>query len=124
MERIGKVVNISYDGSLLTRGDIIPRKIHIGSIVVDPSRNRVGKIKRVFGPVSQPYFLVRRGDVEQDDGMRFISLELFIIDDVKRPRSNAYRQKSGARRHNSNNAHKKRSNVQHNRGKTYGKKKR
>jgi rRNA processing protein Gar1 len=56
MKRLGVVENLIYDGSLLVRVEFAPPP---GTQVVDKRRRPVGKVRKVFGPVRQPFATVR-----------------------------------------------------------------
>jgi rRNA processing protein Gar1 len=56
MKRLGNVKNIMRDGSLLLR---ISEEVGLGTTVFDARGEMIGKVTRVFGPVSEPYATVK-----------------------------------------------------------------
>jgi rRNA processing protein Gar1 len=56
MKRLGTVRNIMRDGSLLLR---ITEDVALGTAVFNARGERIGKVTKVFGPVSEPYATVR-----------------------------------------------------------------
>jgi RNA-binding protein len=52
LERLGRVEEVTNDGRLIVECDELPE---IGDPVFDNGRNRIGTVKRVFGPVDKPY---------------------------------------------------------------------
>ncbi|MFX0106807.1 MAG: H/ACA ribonucleoprotein complex subunit GAR1 [Candidatus Hodarchaeota archaeon] len=58
MRRLGKVLHVSKQGSLILRTDKTP-PMGDRSIVVDKSAEKIGTIVDVFGPVKNPYVAVR-----------------------------------------------------------------
>ncbi|MBO7351484.1 MAG: hypothetical protein J6U12_00965 [Candidatus Methanomethylophilaceae archaeon] len=52
MDFLGKVTEITTDGRLIVQCSEAPE---IGAFVFDSGQNRMGIVKRVFGPVSAPY---------------------------------------------------------------------
>ncbi|MBR6203928.1 MAG: hypothetical protein IKQ60_02545 [Candidatus Methanomethylophilaceae archaeon] len=52
LERLGRVEEITNDGRLIVTCEALP---DIGDPVFDSDRNRIGTVKRVFGPVDAPY---------------------------------------------------------------------
>ena len=56
MKRLGTIKNIMRDGSLLLRvnGGISP-----GTVVFDARGDKIGAVARVFGPVNEPYAIVK-----------------------------------------------------------------
>ena len=52
MDFLGRVVEVSTDGRLIVKCSKLPE---IGEVVFDADQNRIGIIKRVFGPVEGPY---------------------------------------------------------------------
>jgi RNA-binding protein len=55
MKFLGNVQEVSFDGKLIVRGSFAPQP---RSMVVDNRQKPVGKVSRVFGPVSSPYVAV------------------------------------------------------------------
>ena len=56
MKRLGTVRNIMRDGSLLLR---ITEDVSLGTAVFNARGERIGKVTKVFGPVSEPYATVK-----------------------------------------------------------------
>ena len=54
--RLGVVENIGHDGSLLVRSEFTPAR---GADVMDKRNRPLGRVARVFGPVKQPFTMVR-----------------------------------------------------------------
>jgi rRNA processing protein Gar1 len=52
MDFLGKVKEITPDGRLIVQCSATPE---IGVVVFDSDQNKIGVVKRVFGPVSGPY---------------------------------------------------------------------
>ena len=52
MDFMGKVKEITTDGKLIVQCSEAPE---IGAAVYDSGQNRMGIVRRVFGPVSAPY---------------------------------------------------------------------
>jgi rRNA processing protein Gar1 len=63
MEILGKVKEITPDGRLIVQ---CPDTPEIGEPVFDADQNRIGVVKRVFGPVSGPYASVETKAVATD----------------------------------------------------------
>ncbi|MCL2786368.1 MAG: Gar1/Naf1 family protein [Methanomassiliicoccaceae archaeon] len=55
MDVLGVVEDVSHEGLLIVRGDVTPE---YGNVVYDAKQNRIGTVKRVFGPVDRPYVSV------------------------------------------------------------------
>jgi len=55
MDVLGVVEDVSHEGLIIVRGDGVPE---YGNRVYDSKRNMVGTVKRVFGPVDNPYISV------------------------------------------------------------------
>jgi rRNA processing protein Gar1 len=53
---LGKVTGLGYDGNILVRADFAPRHYQK---VMDKGKRVVGKVSRIFGPVSSPYISIR-----------------------------------------------------------------
>jgi len=47
---------LGYDGNILVRGDFAPK---YDAKVMDKSSRVVGRVARIFGPVSSPYISIR-----------------------------------------------------------------
>ncbi len=56
MRRLGVVENISYNGDVMVRAAFAP---HRGVRVVDRRGRPLGRVKRVFGPVREPFVAVQ-----------------------------------------------------------------
>lgn len=52
MDFLGKAKEITTDGRIIVQCSKTPE---IGDIVFDSRENKIGVVKRVFGPVSSPY---------------------------------------------------------------------
>lgn len=52
MDFLGTVEGVSSEGRLIVRCEQVP---DIGDTVLDQNQKRVGTVKRVFGPVNEPY---------------------------------------------------------------------
>lgn len=61
MDFLGKVKEKTADGRLIVQCSELPE---IGDPVFDSKENKVGVVKRVFGPVSAPYASVETKDAE------------------------------------------------------------
>jgi len=55
MKILGPIQEIAYDGKLVVRGAFAPLP---GSAVLDSRKRPLGKVRRIFGPVSSPYVSV------------------------------------------------------------------
>ncbi len=55
MQRLGVVENIAYSGALVVRARFAPPP---GAKVLDARSRALGRVKRVFGPVAEPYVAV------------------------------------------------------------------
>ena len=55
MELLGEVETVTNDGKLIVRAQITP---DINSAVCDAKGHKVGNVKRIFGPVDEPYVTV------------------------------------------------------------------
>jgi len=56
MDRTGRAVGFTKEGSLLVKGSVAPRD---GSEAYGPDKRRIGLVQRVFGPVKEPYVVIR-----------------------------------------------------------------
>ncbi len=56
MKRLGIVMDISYRGTLVTRAEATPS---LGDKVFTGDGQQIGRVERVFGPVSRPYVTVK-----------------------------------------------------------------
>jgi RNA-binding protein len=59
MELLGIVEEITTDGKLIIKGKTLP---DIGDPVFDQRERAVGTVKRIFGPVDEPYITVTVDD--------------------------------------------------------------
>ena len=59
MEFLGEVETITHDGFLIVRGGGVPDG---GDTVFDNRKRRIGRVKRIFGPVDKPYISVIPSD--------------------------------------------------------------
>ncbi|MFQ6127417.1 MAG: H/ACA ribonucleoprotein complex subunit GAR1 [Thermoplasmata archaeon] len=56
MKRLGIVADVSYRGTLVIRAETAPRT---GEEVFTSEGMHIGRVEKVFGPVSRPYVSVR-----------------------------------------------------------------
>ncbi|MFP3985757.1 MAG: Gar1/Naf1 family protein [Candidatus Bathyarchaeia archaeon] len=56
MKRLGRVLHVSSNHSLILKAENLPQ---IGDRVVDATLEPVGKVSDVFGPVPSPYVAVK-----------------------------------------------------------------
>lgn len=56
LDYLGKVAGLGYNGNILVRGDFAPK---YDVKVMDKGKRVVGKVARIFGPVSSPYISIR-----------------------------------------------------------------
>ena len=59
MDVLGVVEDVSHEGLIIIRGEVAPDH---GNIVYDAKQNRIGTVKRIFGPVDGPYVSVVPSD--------------------------------------------------------------
>jgi RNA-binding protein len=59
MDILGVVEDVSGEGLIIVRGDVTPEH---GNIVYDFKQNKIGTVKRIFGPVDRPYISVTPAD--------------------------------------------------------------
>lgn len=59
MELLGEVETITNDGNIVVRAVTAPE---VNAAVYDGKENRIGKVKRIFGPVDAPYVTVSPAD--------------------------------------------------------------
>lgn len=52
LERLGRVEEVTNNGRLIVTCDVLP---DIGDVVFDSGLNRIGTVKRIFGPIDKPY---------------------------------------------------------------------
>jgi RNA-binding protein len=55
VEVLGIVEDVTHEGMIIVRGDVTPE---YGNIVYDSKQNKIGSVKRIFGPVERPYVSV------------------------------------------------------------------
>jgi len=55
MDILGVVEEVTHDGNIIVRGTVTPE---YGNIVYDSKKNKIGSVKRIFGPVDGPYVSV------------------------------------------------------------------
>lgn len=55
MKLLGEVQEVSFDGKLIVKGVLAP---HPRDTVMDNRKKPIGRVVRVFGPVSGPYISV------------------------------------------------------------------
>ena len=77
MRRLGQVLHIGSDGSLILKTD---GNLKIGSKVVDDKIGEVGVVVDVFGPVNSPYLSVKP---EVADGEKLVGKNLVILQHEK-----------------------------------------
>ena len=78
MDFLGKVKEVTTDGRLIVQ---CPDAPEIGELVFDADQNKIGIIKRVFGPVSGPYASIETKSVATD---RMIGTDLYTRGGNKR----------------------------------------
>jgi RNA-binding protein len=66
MDVLGIVEEVSHEGLIIVRGEVTPE---YGNVVCDPKGKKVGTVKRVFGPVKEPYISVVPTDRSVLDGI-------------------------------------------------------
>ena len=66
MDVLGVVEDISHEGLIIVRGEVTPE---YGNIVYNSERKKIGTVKRVFGPVKEPYISVVPADRSVLKGM-------------------------------------------------------
>jgi len=75
MEFLGKVDGTADDGTAVVIGtEAIPE---IGNPVFDSDKRRVGAVRRVFGPVKEPFVLVSVEDAAASGRLR--GKDLYVI---------------------------------------------
>lgn len=52
MRYLGAIQEVTFDGRLIVRGKFTP---NAGSDIYDNRMKRLGRIRRIFGPVDSPY---------------------------------------------------------------------
>ena len=61
MKRLGTVKNLTRNGHVLLR---VQQSVDVGKAVHDARGSYIGRITRVFGPVKEPYALVKPAGTE------------------------------------------------------------
>ena len=59
MKRLGSIKNVMRDGSILLK---TTESVKAGTAVFDARGTCLGKVIRVFGPVSEPYMVMKASD--------------------------------------------------------------
>jgi len=59
MDILGVVEEVTHDGNIIVRGTVTPE---YGNTVYDSKKNKIGSVKRIFGPVDSPYVSVAPAD--------------------------------------------------------------
>ena len=77
MRRLGHVLHIGSDGSLILKTD---RSLRIGSKVFNDKMGEVGVVVDVFGPVDSPYLSVKP---EVADSGKLVGKDLVILQHEK-----------------------------------------
>ncbi len=67
MEILGIVDGIADNGKIVVMGS--PEIPDMGNPVFDSDRNKIGTVKRIFGPVDEPYISVTVDDPAMLDGL-------------------------------------------------------
>lgn len=70
---LGTIENISYNGTLIVKARIAPKK---GSIVKDKTMRDIGVVTRIFGPVKTPFVSIR--PIDRKSLLRLIGSEVYI----------------------------------------------
>jgi len=52
---LGTVEDVTHEGNIIVRGEMTPE---YGNVVYDSKQNKIGSVKRIFGPVDSPYVSV------------------------------------------------------------------
>ncbi len=92
MMRIGQVVRLSSEGTIIIRSTTAPP---MGAIVCDNRSRDLGRIIRVTGPVSAPYAIIKPVGSKPEGLMRLIGADVYLSQTVvrrERPRADAKRQ--------------------------------
>lgn len=85
MKRLGIVLHRAGNKSLVVRGDEVKsNKVSgeipkLNSVVMDRTLNKIGKLVSIFGPVNQPYFLVKGFKQIPDSEFRVLVNERIYI---------------------------------------------
>ncbi|MFA6804701.1 MAG: Gar1/Naf1 family protein [Candidatus Methanomethylophilaceae archaeon] len=67
MELLGTVEETTSDGKAVVRSEKLPE---IGDPVFDRREKKVGNVKRIFGPVDEPYVSVQLDDKTAGMGLK------------------------------------------------------
>ncbi|MBI5000725.1 MAG: hypothetical protein HZB92_04260 [Euryarchaeota archaeon] len=78
---LGTVETLTYGGNILVRARFAPRE---GSVVCDRLGKRLGFVKRVFGPVKEPFVTVA---ARERAGLSCIGAEVFVDERVPERRA-------------------------------------
>jgi rRNA processing protein Gar1 len=92
MMRIGQVVRLSSEGTIIIRSQTAPP---MGAIVCDNRGRDLGRIIRVTGPVSSPYAIIKPVGSMPEGLMRLIGGDVYLSQTVQRrerPRADVKRQ--------------------------------
>jgi len=96
---LGTVETLTYGGNILVRAKFAPRE---GSLVCDKLGKRLGFVKRVFGPVKEPFVTVA---AREKAGLSCIGAEVFVDERVperravhRPPRGRGFRKGGGEAR--------------------------
>ena len=81
MMRIGQVVRLSSEGTIIIRSQTAPP---MGGIVCDNRGRDLGRIIRVTGPVSAPYAIVRPLGSMPEGLMRLIGRDVYLSQTIER----------------------------------------
>lgn len=95
MMRIGQVVRLSSEGTIIIRSQTAPP---MGGIVCDNRGRDLGRIIRVTGPVSAPYAIVRPVGSMPEGLMRLIGRDVYLSQTVarrERPKADIKRRQEG-----------------------------
>lgn len=74
MKRLGVVTDVSYRGALVIHAEATPK---LGEKVYAGDGKQIGRVERVFGPVSRPYVTVKPTSRKQKL-MGVIGKELYL----------------------------------------------
>ena len=75
MKRLGRVDLISHNGCLLLRGDFAPQE---GAGVTDKAGRSLGRIVRVFGPVTAPFVSIEPSRDARKSMVGAIGQDVFV----------------------------------------------
>ena len=74
MKSLGKILDITSNGLLITRPESTPR---IGSKVIDNRKRNIGIVKNIIGPVSAPYVIISINKQDRKSAHNFIGIEVY-----------------------------------------------